>query len=68
MVQGKTGLTVRKVLEGGPGSVVDLDTAYAAPVAVYLNGRLAVRRESVKARQNFGAKITEICSESVKPV
>lgn len=66
VVLGKTRMTVRQVLEMGPGSVVELDKAYAEPVDVYLNGRLAARGEVVVAGENFGVKITEIFSEAVK--
>ena len=63
VVLGDTKLTVRQVLDLGPGAVVELDKAYAEPVDVYLNGRLVAHGEVVVAGENFGVKITEIVSD-----
>jgi flagellar motor switch protein FliN/FliY len=59
-VLGTTELTVREVLEVGPGSVIELDRAYGEPVDLYLNGRLVARGDVVIIGDNFGVKITEI--------
>jgi flagellar motor switch protein FliN/FliY len=64
VVLGQTQLTVREVLDLGPGAVVELDKAYAEPVDMYLNGRLVARGEVVVAGENFGLKITQIFSEA----
>lgn len=66
VVLGTTRLTVRQILELGPGAVVELDKAYADPVDVYLNGRLVAHGEVVVAGENFGVKITEIFSDAVR--
>jgi flagellar motor switch protein FliN/FliY len=66
VVLGATRLTVRQVLDLGPGSVVELDKAYADPVDVYLNGRLVAHGEVVVAGENFGVKVTEIFSDAVE--
>jgi flagellar motor switch protein FliN/FliY len=65
VVLGSTSLTVRDVLEMGPGSVVELDRAYGEPVDVYLNGRIVARGEVVIVGEQFGVKVTEILA-SVK--
>ena len=59
-VLGMTDLTVREVLEVGPGSVIELDRAYGEPVDLFLNGRLVARGDVVIIGDNFGIKITEI--------
>jgi flagellar motor switch protein FliN/FliY len=59
-VLGMTDLTVREVLEVGPGSVIELDRAYGEPVDLFLNGRLVARGDVVIIGDNFGVKITEI--------
>lgn len=59
-VLGMTDLTVREVLEVGPGSVIELDRAYGEPVDLVLNGRLVARGDVVIIGDNFGVKITEI--------
>lgn len=59
-ILGTTELTVREVLEIGPGSVVELDRAYGEPVDLFLNGRLVARGDVVIIGDNFGVKITEI--------
>lgn len=60
VVLGSTELTVKDVLEIGPGSVVELDRAYGEPVDLYLNGRLVARGDVVIIGEQFGVKITEI--------
>ncbi|MCY0878403.1 MAG: flagellar motor switch protein FliN [Firmicutes bacterium] len=63
-VLGTTELTVREVLEVGPGSIIELDRAYGEPVDLYLNGRLVARGDVVIIGDNFGVKITEILVSS----
>lgn len=60
VVLGSTELTVKDVLEVGPGSVIELDRAYGEPVDLYLNGRLVARGDVVIIGEQFGVKITEI--------
>lgn len=66
VVLGQTQMTVREVLDLGPGAVVELDKAYAEPVDMYLNGRLVAKGEVVVAGENFGVKITQIFSEQME--
>lgn len=60
VVLGATELTVKDVLEVGPGSVIELDRAYGEPVDLYLNGRLVARGDVVIIGEQFGIKISEI--------
>lgn len=59
-ILGTTELTVKEVLEVGPGSVIELERAYGEPVDLFLNGRLVARGDVVIIGDNFGVKITEI--------
>lgn len=59
-ILGTTELTVKEVLEIGPGSVVELDRVYGEPIDLFLNGRLVARGDVVIIGDNFGVKITEI--------
>lgn len=59
-VLGTTDLTVKDVLEIGPGSVIELERAYGEPVDLFLNGRLVARGDVVIIGEQFGVKITEI--------
>lgn len=59
-ILGTTELTVKEVLEIGPGSVIELDRAYGESVDLFLNGRLVARGDIVIIGDNFGVKITEI--------
>lgn len=60
VVLGSTSLTVREVMEIGPGTVVELDQAYGEEVALYLNGRLVARGDIVVVGDHFGIRITEV--------
>lgn len=60
VILGTTELTVKEILEMGPGSVVELDRVYGEPVDVFLNGKLVARGDIVIIGDNFGVKITEI--------
>jgi len=59
-ILGTTELTVKDVLEIGPGSVIELDRVYGEPVDLFLNGRLVARGDVVIIGEQFGIKITEI--------
>lgn len=57
---GSTEVSIKDVLEIGPGSVVELDKTYGEPVDIYLNGRLVARGDVVIVGEQFGVKVTEI--------
>lgn len=57
---GSTEVSIKDVLEMGPGSVVELDKTYGEPVDIYLNGRLVARGDVVIVGEQFGVKVTEI--------
>lgn len=59
---GRVKMVVRDVLELGAGSIVEIDKAAGEPVDVMVNGRLVARGEVVVIDDNFGVRVTEICS------
>ncbi|MHB1954021.1 MAG: flagellar motor switch protein FliN, partial [Sulfobacillus sp.] len=59
-ILGSTEISIKDVLEIGPGSVVELDKAYGEPVDIFLNGRLVARGDVVIVGEQFGVKVTEI--------
>ena len=59
-ILGSTEISIKDVLEIGPGSVIELDRTYGEPVDIYLNGRLVGKGEVVIIGEQFGVKVTEI--------
>lgn len=60
VILGGTSLSVREVLDIGPGTVIELERGYGEPVDILLNGRVVARGEVVVIGEHFGVKITEI--------
>ncbi len=59
---GHTEMPIQKVLELGPGSVVELNRLAGEPINIMVNGKLVARGEVVVVDENFGVKITNIIS------
>lgn len=59
---GRTRLSVREILDLGPGSIIELDKLAGEPVDLYVNDVLFARGEVVVIEENFGIRITEIVS------
>lgn len=59
---GRTRLSVREILDLGPGSIIELDKLAGEPVDLYVNDVLFARGEVVIIEENFGIRITEIVS------
>ncbi len=57
---GRTTLPLEKVLDLGPGSVIELDKKSEEPVDVCVNGRLVARGEVVVVDDCYGIRITQI--------
>jgi flagellar motor switch protein FliN len=60
VVLGKRRMTMREVLELGPGSTIELDRPAGAPVDLLVNDHLIARGEVVVLDDDFGLRITEI--------
>ncbi|AGL49605.1 chemotaxis protein CheC [Thermotoga maritima MSB8] len=59
---GRTRMTLKRVLEMIPGSIIELDKLTGEPVDILVNGKLIARGEVVVIDENFGVRITEIVS------
>ncbi|HPZ81612.1 MAG TPA: flagellar motor switch protein FliN, partial [Candidatus Atribacteria bacterium] len=59
---GRTQLSIREILDLGPGSIVELDRLAGEPADLYINDVLFARGEVVVIEENFGVRITEIVS------
>lgn len=59
---GKTELSIRRVLEIGPGSIIELDRTAGEPVDLVVNDKIIARGEVVVIDENFGIRITNLVS------
>ncbi|HOX27772.1 MAG TPA: flagellar motor switch protein FliN [bacterium] len=59
---GRTEMPIQKILELGPGSVVELNRLAGEPINILVNGKLVARGEVVVVDETFGVKITNIIS------
>ncbi len=57
---GRTSMTIRDILDLGPGSVVELDRVAGEPVDILVNGKLVARGEVVVIDENFGVRVVDI--------
>jgi flagellar motor switch protein FliN/FliY len=59
---GRTEMQIRKILELGTGSVIQLDKLAGEPVDILANHKLIAKGEVVVIEENFGVRITDIIS------
>jgi flagellar motor switch protein FliN/FliY len=59
---GRTKMQIRKILELGPGAVIQLDKLAGEPVDILANQKLIAKGEVVVIEENFGVRITDIIS------
>ena len=57
---GRTEMQIRKILELGPGAVIQLDKLAGEPVDILANHKLIAKGEVVVIEENFGVRITDI--------
>jgi flagellar motor switch protein FliN/FliY len=63
---GSRELTLREVLELGPGDVVELDRHISEPVDLVVGDRIVARGEVVVASGNFAIRITEVATPQLR--
>ena len=61
---GRTTMQVKRILELGPGSVIELNKMAGEPVDVLVNNKLIARGEVVVVDENFGIRVTDLVSPS----
>lgn len=57
---GQTELSIRRILEIGPGSIIELDRMAGEPVDLVVNDKVIARGEVVVIEENFGIRITQL--------
>ncbi|MEH7073160.1 flagellar motor switch phosphatase FliY [Neobacillus drentensis] len=57
---GRTRMQIKKILELGPGAVIQLDKLAGEPVDILANQRLIAKGEVVVIEESFGVRITDI--------
>jgi flagellar motor switch protein FliN/FliY len=63
---GSRELTLREVLELGPGDVVELDRHVSEPVDLVVGDRIVARGEVVVVHGNFALKVTEVATPQLR--
>jgi flagellar motor switch protein FliN len=61
---GRTKLSIKQVLQLGPGSIVELNTQAGELVDVLVNGHLIAQGEVVVVNDKFGIRLTDVVSPS----
>ncbi|MFC1596248.1 flagellar motor switch protein FliN [Candidatus Margulisiibacteriota bacterium] len=61
---GQTKLSLQEVLELNEGSIIELDRLAGEPLDLVVNGQLIARGEVVAIDDNYGLRITEVCSSN----
>jgi flagellar motor switch protein FliN/FliY len=59
---GRSRLSIRKVLELGPGSIVELDRLAGEPVDLLVNDKVVARGEVVVVDEYFGIRVLSLIS------
>jgi flagellar motor switch protein FliN len=59
---GRTRLSIRKVLELGPGSIIELDRLAGEPVDLLVNDKVVAKGEVVVVDEYFGIRIISLVS------
>jgi flagellar motor switch protein FliN/FliY len=63
---GSREMTLREVLDLGPGDVVELDRHVSEPVDLVVGDRIVARGEVVVASGNFALRITEVAEPQLR--
>jgi flagellar motor switch protein FliN/FliY len=59
---GRTNLSIKRILELSPGSVVELDRMAGEPVDLLVNEKVVAKGEVVVVDENFGIRIVSLVS------
>lgn len=59
---GRTNLSIKRILEMGPGSIVELDRMAGEPVDLLVNNKVVAKGEVVVVDENFGIRIVSLVS------
>jgi len=59
---GRTQMSLKRILELGPGAIVEMDRLAGEPVDILINGKVVARGEVVVVDENFGVRILALVS------
>jgi flagellar motor switch protein FliN/FliY len=59
---GRTDISIKRILEMGPGSIVELDRMAGEPVDLLVNNKVVAKGEVVVVDENFGIRIVSLVS------
>lgn len=59
---GRTEMSIKRILELGPGSIIELDRMAGEPVDLLVNGKVVAKGEVVVVDENFGIRIISLVS------
>jgi flagellar motor switch protein FliN/FliY len=59
---GRTDLSIKRILEMGPGSIVELNRMAGEPVDLLVNNKVVAKGEVVVVDENFGIRIVSLVS------
>jgi flagellar motor switch protein FliN/FliY len=59
---GRTNLSIKRILEMGPGSIVELERMAGEPVDLLVNNKVVAKGEVVVVDENFGIRIVSLVS------
>ena len=57
---GRTSMTVKDLLQLGPGSIIELSKLAGEPLDIFVNGKEIARGEVVVINDRFGIRLTDI--------
>lgn len=57
---GRTQMSLKRILELGPGAIVEMDRFAGEPVDLLINGKVVARGEVVVVDENFGVRIVSL--------
>ncbi|MDC0357200.1 flagellar motor switch protein FliN [Oligoflexia bacterium] len=57
---GRTDLTIERLLQLNPGSVIEVEKLSEEPLDIRMNGKLTARGEAVIVNEKFGIRVTQI--------
>ena len=63
---GRARMSVRELLQLAPGAIVELDRVAGEPLDVLVNGVRVARGEVVVVNEQFGIRLTDVVSETVR--
>jgi len=59
---GRAQMSLKRILELGPGAIVEMDRLAGEPVDILINGKVVARGEVVVVDENFGVRILSLVS------